>query len=262
MLAFNASFAAEEARLMERWLVNDALSERTVDHGAWQKILDTYLIKTRAETVFDYAAVSEEDITTLDHYLTGLSRTDVDRLNEVEQKAFWINAFNALIVRVVLSEYPVSSINDIGGGWFSSGPWAEKRFRVYLIDLSLNDIYHRILRPIWQDNRVHYALSCAAKGCPNLSEKAFIAETLDQDLEAAGRDFINNGQGILQLNGGSVRLSRIYDWYRDDFGEDEAGVIGHLKSFADVETGVNLENVKRISGHAFDWSLNDREEGR
>ena len=262
LFAFNASFAAEEARLMERWLINDALSERTVDHSAWQKILDTYLIKTTAGTLFDYAAVSKDDITTLDHYLTRLSRTDVDRLNEVEQKAFWINAFNALVVRVVLSEYPVSSINDIGGGWFSSGPWAEKRFRVYLIDLSLNDIYHRILRPIWQDNRVHYALSCAAKGCPNLQGSAFEARTLDQDLDAAARDFINNGQGILQLNGGSVRLSRIYDWYRDDFGADEAGVIRHLKSFADVETGVNLEPIEQINGHAFNWSLNDGEEGR
>ncbi|MHA1544145.1 MAG: DUF547 domain-containing protein [Alphaproteobacteria bacterium] len=262
LLALNPVNAAEEARLMERWLVNDALSTRTVDHIAWQKILDTYLIKTSAGTLFDFAGVTEEDIGLLDRYLRGLSRTDVDRLNETEQKAFWINAFNALSVRVVLSEYPVSSINDVGGGFFSSGPWSEKRFRVYLIDLSLNDIYHRILRPIWQDNRVHYALSCAAKGCPNLSGLAFEAETLDQALDAAARDFINNGKGILQLNGGSVRLSRLYDWYRDDFGEGEAGVIAHLKSFADIETGVNLKNTERISGHAFDWSLNDREESR
>lgn len=262
LLALNPVNAAEEARLMERWLVNDALSTRTVDHSPWQKILDTYLIKTSAGTLFDFAGVAEEDIGLLDRYLGELSRTDVDRLNEIEQKAFWINAFNALIVRVVLSEYPVSSINDVGGGFFSSGPWAEKRFRVYLIDLSLNDIYHRILRPIWQDNRVHYALSCAAKGCPNLSALAFEAETLDQALDAAARDFINNGKGILQLNGGSVRLSRLYDWYRDDFGEGQAGVIRHLKSFADIETGVNLKNIKQISGHAFDWSLNDREESR
>lgn len=254
--------AAEKARLMERWLVNDALSERIVDHSPWQRILDTYLIETPAENLFDYGAVTKPDIAALDRYLASLSRTDVDRLNSTEQKAFWINAFNALSVRVILSEYPVSSINEIGGGWFSSGPWAEKSFRVYLIDLSLNDIYHRILRPIWQDNRVHYALSCAAKGCPNLSRKAYQAETLDRDLDAAARDFINQGKGILQLNGGSVRLSRIFDWYRDDFGETDAEVIGHLKSFADSETGVNLKNIERINGHAFDWSLNDREGGR
>ncbi len=257
----NPLFAAEDARLMERWLVNDALSERTVDHSPWQQILDTYLIKTPGATLFDYEAVTGADIKRLDQYLTRLSRTDVDRLNTLEQKAFWINAFNALSVRVVLSEYPVSSINDIGGGLFSSGPWAEKRFRVYLIDLSLNDIYHRILRPIWQDNRVHYALSCAAKGCPDLSENAFMAETLDQELDAAARDFINNGKGILQLNGRSVRLSRLYDWYQDDFGENEAGVIQHLKSFADTKTGANLEGIMRINGHAFEWTLNYREEG-
>ncbi len=254
--------AAEKARLMERWLVSDELSERSVDHSPWQKILDSYLIKTPSGTLFDYKAVTKADISILDTYLTALSRTDVDRLNKAEQQAFWINAFNAISIRVVLSEYPVSSINDIGGGWFSSGPWAEKSFRVYLIDLSLNDIYHRILRPIWQDNRVHYALSCAAKGCPNLFAKAFSAETMNQDLDAAARDFINNGKGILQVNGSSIRLSRLYDWYRDDFGKSEAGVIAHLKSFADAKTGANLEGIDQINGHAFDWSLNDREESR
>ncbi len=261
-LASPALQAAEKARLMERWLMNDALSERIVDHSSWQEILDSYIIKTPSGTLFDFAAVTKADIIKLDRYLTALSRTDVDRLNTAQQKAFWINAFNALSIRVVLSEYPVSSINDIGGGFFSSGPWDEKSFRVYLIDLSLNDIYHRILRPIWQDNRVHYALSCAAKGCPNLADKAFSAETLDRDLDTTAGDFINNSKGILQVNGNSIRLSRLYDWYRDDFGKTEAGVIQHLKSFADTKTSAKLEGITQINGHAFDWSLNDREKGR
>ncbi len=254
--------AAEEARLMERWLVNDSLSGRTVDHTPWQRILDRYLIQTPNGAVFDYAAVNEKDLSRLDGYLLSLSRTDVDRLKQTEQLAFWINAFNALTVRIVLSDYPTSSINDIGGGLFSSGPWDEKRFRVYQIDLSLNDIYHRILRPIWKDNRVHYALSCAAKGCPDLRTKVFTGASIDGDLAKAAGDFINSRKAILQFNGPSVRLSRLYDWYEDDFGQDTSQVLAHLKSFATRETAANLKDVKKISGHAFDWSLNDREGGR
>ncbi len=252
------ALAAEEARLMERWLVNDALSERTVNHEPFAEVLKKYRVETRAGAVFDYAAVSEADIAQLDAYLVMLSRTDVDRLNRNEQMAFWINAYNALVIRIVLSEYPVSGINDIGGGLFSSGPWAEKRFRVYLIDLSLNDIYHRILRPIWGDNRVHYALSCAAMGCPDLPPKPFNAATLEENLQRAAENFVNGPKAVLQISAGGVRLSRIYDWYEEDFGGTEGAVLAHLKSFAGPRLGASLEGIGNISGHAFDWSLNDR----
>lgn len=247
------SNGAEDAHLMERWLVYDQLSNRTIDHSAFAEILKKYVIGND----FDYAAVTAEDKKKLTGYLLMLSHTDVDRLNRNEQMAFWINAFNALALSTVLAHYPVRSINDIGGGFFSPGPWDEKIFRVYLIDLSLNDIYHRILRPIWKDNRVHYALSCLAKTCPALRAAPYHGATIDQDLDEAAKAYINHGSAILLLQDESVRLSRIFDWYKDDFGGDDAGVLANLMHYAAPDLKQKLEHVKEIDGHGFDWALND-----
>lgn len=250
--------AAEQAELMERWLVSDSLSTRVVDHGAWAVILGTYLLEDEAgQTRFDYGAVTPEDRNLLDGYIRMLSRVDVDRLTRDEQMAYWINAYNALIVSIVLSEYPVKSINDIGGWFFSPGPWKEKRFRVYLIRLSLNDIYHRILRPIWQDQRVHYAISCAAKGCAALKPTPFSGATIETDLELGAYRFVNDGPAILTFRGEAITVSRIYEWYAEDFGGSEQIILDYLKSVANGDLAFELARVEHISGHGFDWSLND-----
>jgi len=250
--------AAEKPNLMERWQVNDSLSHREVNHGAWQTLLDRYLVNSgNGETGFDYGAVSEEDRQALQEYIAMLGRVDVDRLNHNEQMAYWINAFNALVVAIILEDYPVRSINDIGGSFFSPGPWKEKRFRVYLIDLSLNDIYHRILRPIWEDNRIHYALSCGARGCASLAAKAYAGKIIEEDLEVAKSAFINDGPAVLQIREDGLTLSRIYDWYGADFGNSEEEILGHVKHQADGDLALRLAPVREISSYGFDWALND-----
>jgi len=250
--------AAEKPNLMERWLVNDQLSGREVDHSPWQNLLDTYLVaREEGGGAFNYAAVTNEDKEVLSQYIIMLGRTDVDRLNRDEQIAFWINAYNALVIGIVLEDYPVRSINDIGGWFFSPGPWKEKRFRVYLINLSLNDIHHRILRPIWGDLRIHYALSCGARGCPGLAAKPFTGKSIEEDLAAAETAFINHGQAIRQIRERGVTLSRIYDWYGSDFGEREEEILAHIKNQARGDLAVQLAPVEKISSYGFDWDLND-----
>lgn len=250
--------AAENAELMERWLVSDSLSTRVVDHSAWAEILGAYLVAGEGgQAGFNYGAVTPQDRGLLDGYIRMLSRVDVDRLNRAEQMAYWINAYNALIVSIVLSEYPVKSINDIGGWFFSPGPWKEKRFRVYLIRLSLNDIYHRILRPIWQDRRVHYAISCAANGCAALNPTPYSGATIEADLELGAYRFINDGPAILTFKGEAITASRIYEWYAADFGGSDQAILSYLKSVARNEMALELALIERISGHGFDWSLND-----
>ena len=98
-----------------------------------------------------------------------------------EQLAYWINLYNALTVKVILDHYPVKSILDIdiSPGWFSIGPWGKKLVAVEGVEISLDDIEHRILRPIWRDPRIHYALNCAAVGCPNLLREAFTGATAE-----------------------------------------------------------------------------------
>ena len=250
--------AAEKPNLMERWLVNDQLSGRAVDHSPWQNLLGAYLVaRDEGESAFNYAAVTDQDQEVLSQYIIMLGRTDVDRLNRDEQMAFWINAYNALVVSIVLEDYPVRSINDIGGWFFSPGPWKEKRFRVYLINLSLNDIHHRILRPIWEDLRIHYVLSCGARGCPALAAKPFTGKSIEEDLAAAETTFINHGPAIRQIRGTGVTLSRIYDWYGRDFGEQEEQILAHIKNRARGDLAVQLAPVGKISSYGFDWDLND-----
>ena len=257
ILVSSPASAAEKARLMERWLVTDPLSTRSVDHRLWADLLQAYVVELPSgRTAFDYGAVTAEDKEKLDAYIAQLVRTDVDRLNRSEQLAFWINAFNALCVRFVLDNYPVKSISDVGGGFFSRGPWDERVFRVYSIDLSLNDIYHRILRPIWPDAVVHYGLSCAARGCPDIVAYPYTGPSVARALEAAARNYINRGAGVLVVRGETVRVSSLYSWYETDFGGADAGVIAHLRRYAEPALARQLADLREIEDDEYDWTLN------
>lgn len=247
---------AAEARLMERWLVHDSLSRRAIDHSAWGEILSRYLSERGGRSYFDYAAVTRGDRDKLDRYIAALARADIDRLDRPEQRAFWLNAYNALVVQAVLEAWPVDSVNEAGGGLFTSGPWAEKRFRVYQIDLSLDDIVNRILRPIWEDPMTLYGLACGAAGCPPLKDKPYTGDNARRALAENARRFVNGGGAVLLIDGEAARLSSFYRWYRDDFGGGERAVLAHIRALADGGLAARLEGVRRISGHGFDWSLN------
>ena len=117
----------------------------------------------------------------------------VSGLGRDEQCAYWINLYNALTLEVVLDHYPVDSIRDIdiSPGLFSQGPWGKKLITVEGEQVSLNDIEHRILRPIWRDPRIHYAINCASLGCPNLQPRPFTGRTLDHALDLAAMRFVD-----------------------------------------------------------------------
>lgn len=214
-----------------------------------------------------YGAVTAADRAELATVIEGLQEVQVAALNRDQQFAYWANLYNAVTLKAVLDHYPVASIKDIdlGGGVFGGGPWKAALVTVDGVALSLNDIEHRILRPIWRDPRIHYAVNCAAVGCPNLRNAAWRAETLDPDLDSAARDFVNHPRGVrLSSVGGEAGLtvSKIYDWFAEDFGGDEAGVLAHLQRYAEGETAALLSAHGEISGAAYDWSLNDLTPGR
>ena len=189
---------APKAELWPRWQAHDPGSTETVDHGAWQRILGTYLAPG-ADRVnrFAYASIRPADRHALDGYIVRLAATPVSALARPEQLAYWINLYNALTVQVVLDHYPVASIRDIAisPGLFAIGPWDKALIEVEGEAVSLNDIEHRILRPIWRDPRVHYALNCASIGCPDLQTTAFTAENAEALREAAARAYVNHPRG-------------------------------------------------------------------
>ena len=181
LLAASTVTAAPLAELWERWAAHDAASTASIDHSAWNRFLEAYLVR-RSDGVnrLTYGRVSAADRKALAQYLATLAATPIGRYNRDQQLAYWINLYNALTIKVILDRYPVESIRsiDISPGWFSVGPWGKKLIRIDGEALSLDDIEHRILRPIWRDPRIHYAVNCASLGCPNLAPETYTIEPM------------------------------------------------------------------------------------
>lgn len=253
------ALAAPEAILWERWLVHDPASAATIDHGLWADLLQSYL-RTGSDGVnrFAYRQAAADDDQRLERYIDDLAATPISSYSRPEQMAYWINLYNALTVRVVLDHYPVDSIRDIdiSPGLFSDGPWGKKLVMIEQEMVSLDDIEHQILRPIWKDPRVHYAVNCASIGCPNLQPAPFTADGLDRELDAAAIQFVNHRRAV-DLRGGGLQVSSIYDWFQEDFGGSDRGVIAHLKAYAEPGLAMELEGESRIDDHEYDWRLND-----
>lgn len=250
---------APKPDLWERWLTHDASSEVVVDHGDIDRFLKAYVSVDRRDlNRVDYVGVSDADRILLKKYIVALSSTAVGQLNRTEQMAFWINAYNALTLRVVLEHYPVASIRDIdlGEGFFADGPWDEKVINIENVELSLNDIEHRILRPIWNDPRIHYAVNCASIGCPNLAIDAYSSANLEEMLDQAAIRFVNAPRNI-EFSSDEVTVSKIYSWFATDFGGDDVSILNHLRQYADDDLQDKLKSVNRIFDYTYDWSLND-----
>jgi hypothetical protein len=161
-------------------------------------------------------------------------------------------------VKTVLEAYPVKSIRDIkiSPGLFASGPWGKKLAKIEGEPVSLDDIEHRILRPIWKDPRTHYAVNCASIGCPNLPRDAFTRANMEALLEAGAKAYVNHPRGA-KVSGGKLVVSSIYVWFKEDFGGNDAGVIAHLKRYANAELAKALEGVSVIASDDYDWALNE-----
>ncbi len=258
MLAPGMAAAAPDAELWPRWEAHDPDSSIIVDHSIWATFLRNYMQRGNdGITRIDYEAAMAAEAG-LQAYLRELGAVEVSRLNRAEQFAYWANLYNALTVATVLNHYPVETIRDIdiSSGLFATGPWGADLVEVEGVPLTLDDIEHRILRPIWHDNRVHYAVNCAALGCPSLLPEPFDSMRLEEQLNAAARDFVNNPRGA-RIEGGKLYVSSIYDWFESDFGGSEIGVIRHLKQFADQPLAEQLEGIDEIADDHYDWSLND-----
>ena len=159
---------------------------------------------------------------------------------------------------VILDHYPVDTIMDIdiSPGLFANGPWGRKLIAVDGTDVSLDDIEHRILRPIWKDPRVHYAVNCASLGCPNLQKKAFTAATADAMLTAAAVEFVNDPRGV-RFEGNDLIVSKIYDWFEEDFGGSEAGVLDHVRTYANPDLAARLKGLSDYDDAGYNWRLNN-----
>jgi hypothetical protein len=171
-----------------------------------------------------------------------------------EQFAFYINAYNAWTIKLILSGYPgVKSIKELGSIFKS--PWKEKLARIDGDVVTLDHIEHGILRPMFKDPRVHFAINCASKGCPPLRAEPYRGDVLDQQLDEMAKAFINDPSRN-RLEGKTLYVSSIFKWFKEDFRND---IVGFFQEYAQgnlkKELDSSAEEIK-VKYLAYDWSLN------
>ena len=253
--ALLATACAPDAKLADsNWAVSGD-ETGPINHDAWDRLLSSYgRASEDGINRIDYKAIKTDADAELKGYIKALEAVAISQYPRDEQFAYWVNLYNAATVQVIVDNYPLDSIRDIG--LLGQGPWKNKSVKVEGKALSLDDIEHGILRPIWKDVRIHYAVNCASIGCPNLALKAYRADSLEPMLEDAARAYINHPRGFAD-KGGKLVASNIFEWYQSDWGK-QADVLSHARKYATGENAALLADAKRIDGYDYDWSLNDR----
>ncbi len=233
-----------------------AMTEQTDLHATWDGLLKSYVVESPdGVNRFDYGALKKNpgDLARLQAYLKQFEQLEMAALGPNEQFAAYANIYNALTVLHIVGRYPVDSIRS---GYFPSGPWKRVKTDIGGKAVSLDALEHDILRPMGEA-RVHYVINCASYSCPNLRRSALTPAKLEDDLNAAARDYINHPRGVAVRSRGGLRVSEIYKWFRDDFGGDEASLIAHFMDYASPELAAQIRANPDIKSYSYDWSLND-----
>lgn len=161
-----------------------------------------------------------------------------------ENLAYWLNAYNAFTLKLIIDNYPVKSITDLDGG----KPWDKKWINLDSKTLSLNDIENVIIRPRFKDARIHFAVNCAAKSCPPLANYAFTGKNVNTKMDALTKSFINSSAN--EISADKIVVSKIFDWYGEDFND--------LITFINKYSSVNVNPGAKISFMDYDWTLNGK----
>ncbi len=195
------------------------------------------------------------DSMTFNSYLNLLSKNLPNNKNwqQNEAKAYWINAYNAFTIKLICDHYPVESIKDIKKGIpLVSDTWQIEFINIEGQKFSLNNIEHGILRPKYNDPRIHAAVNCASKSCPKLLNEAYSAEKLDTQLDSAMKNFISDGIRNKIISPNKAELSKIFSWYAGDFKKNTPSVISFINTF----TNTLLKTDAEIKYLDYDWQLN------
>lgn len=214
-------------------------------HQQWNQLLKAHV---DADGNVNYKALKQNE-KRLDAYLSLLNENPPDKSwTQAQKKAYLINAYNAYTVKLIIDNYPLESIRDIGG--FFSNPFSTEFAKIGGKDYSLDDIEKGMLLKMG-DPRVHFAVNCASESCPKLADEAYVASKLDEQLNAAARSFVNSNKNKLSRT--DVELSKIFKWYASDFETDGNSVIKFINSYSDE----NISENASVSYLSYSWKLNE-----
>jgi hypothetical protein len=241
------------------------------EHTAWTALLSKHVALLRGGQASQvHFAGFASDHAELKRYLKTLSalpRSAFDGFTKPQQQAFLINAYNAFTIELILTKYPdLKSIKDLAGLW--SSPWKPKWIDLFGSKVSLDDIEHAMLRQrgVYDEPRVHFTVNCASVGCPMLREEAFVADRLELQFEQQAQRFMaDRSRNRWNARRGLLELSKIFDWYGEDFRLGHKGIAtleGFAARHADrlADTAADRERIR--SGRfeialEYDWTLND-----
>ncbi|MCW5921580.1 MAG: DUF547 domain-containing protein [Saprospiraceae bacterium] len=223
---------------------------KPVSHDRWNTLLDKHV---SAEGWVDYKGFVR-DSNELNRYLKTLESAHPNDKNwsKNEQMAYWLNAYNAYTIQLIVRHYPVASIKDIKKGIaFVNSVWDIKFIQIQGFTYDLNNIEHNILRPVFKDARIHAAINCASYSCPKLLNEAYTADNLDRQLDAAMRTFINDPL-CNRITAEQAEISEIFKWFKGDFERD-----GTLRDFLNKYADTKITTATRITHIDYDWALNE-----
>lgn len=211
------------------------------DHSRWNTLLQKHV--TAAGKV-NYSGF-KKDQAQLKAYLDELAANPVqDSWSRSDKMAYWINVYNAFTIKLIVDNYPVSSITKLHGG----KPWDVKWIKLGNSTYSLNEVENDILRPKYKDARIHFAVNCAAKSCPPLLNRAWTGENLNSYLEKQTKAFINNS-AYNTISAKKAEVSKIFEWYAADFGD--------LVEFLNKYSETRINNGAKVTYKEYDWALNN-----
>jgi hypothetical protein len=240
--------------------ITESAMSQSFDHSLYNAVLKRHV---KGDKV-DYKSLkSDKDFET---YLAMLSKANPDALPTREEKiAFWINAYNAFTLKLIVDNYPVKSITDLSAlgkltAFIGNSPWKREFFSINGKKMTLDEIEHEILRGAFKEYRVHFAVNCASTSCPVLRPEAYTAETLNHQLNEQAKQFLKDTlRNRIDLKTKTIRISKIFDWYKDDFIKSSGTIEQYLAQYIDEETikRMLLNKEFKIEYMEYDWRLNE-----
>ena len=225
----------------QTYAVNNMEARKSIDHTQWNILLSKYVSK---DGKVNYKGFKKDE-KALQKYLEVLQKsTPSESWTKSEKLAFWINAYNAFTVQLILDHYPVKSIKDI------KNPWGKEFIVIGDENYSLEDIEHKILRKM-NEPRIHFAIVCASYSCPDLLNTAFTAENMEQQLDASAKRFVNDTSKNTTSKD-KIEISKIFDWFSGDFEKQ-----GSLIDFINKYSTVKIDKNAKIKYKTYNWSLNE-----
>lgn len=226
-------------------LINTTYAQEKVDHSAWDQIL---ILNVMDNGMVDYDGVTR-DVSVFYEYFRYLCKlSPKENWSKEDKLAYWLNVYNATAMKMIIDEYPVASINEL------ENPWKRKTFKSQGVRYSLDDIEHNILRK-FGDPRIHFLLNCGSMSSPRLWNRAYTSKNINEALENRTREFINDPQRN-QITSSTVKISQVFEWYKDDFENNNIEVVDFINQYATVK----INKIPKKAYITYDWSLNKKNE--